>query len=162
MASTANRRPAIRIERTIPASAHRIYRAWLNPDLVRRWMAPGPFEASKVEIDEQVGGQYRVWHGDEEGADSGGFDSELLELVPDQRIVWRWGFVGPQRRQGPAYDSRLTITLHELGDGSTKLSLVHEQLDELAAAMPQIADSVEVGWHGVLAKLASALAEPNV
>jgi hypothetical protein len=39
------------------------------------------------------------------GTDAGGFDSELVELVPDGRIVWRWGFVGSQRREGPAFDS---------------------------------------------------------
>jgi hypothetical protein len=59
--------------------------------------------------------------GTSRGTDAGGFDSELVELVPDGRIVWRWGFVGPQRREGPAFDSLLTITLHDAGDGFTKL-----------------------------------------
>ena len=160
MTSTANQRAAVRIARTIPASPHRVYRAWLDPDLVRRWMAPGPFEANRVEIDERVGGHYRVWHADGD-VDSGGFDSELVELVPDQRIVWRWGFVGPERRQGPAYDSLLTITLHDLGDGATKLTLVHERLDDLAAALPHVADGVEPGWQDVLGKLAALLNGPE-
>ena len=158
MTSPARQRAAVRIERVVPASPHRIYRAWLDPDIVRRWMAPGSLQATRVEIDEQAGGHYRVWQAEGE-ADSGGFESELVELVPDRRIVWRWGFAGPQRRQGPVFDSLLTITLTDLGDGSTRLNLVHERLDDLAAALPEVARSVGPGWEDVLGKLASVLTE---
>lgn len=41
----------------------------------------------------------------------GGFDSEILELVPDERIVLRWQFVGPDRSPLAEPSSRLTITL---------------------------------------------------
>lgn len=146
------KRDAVRLERTIPARPHDVYRAWLEPDLVRRWMAPG-FEVTRVEIDERVGGHYRVWHA-KSGSDAGGFDGEILELVADERIVFRWGFVGPDRREGPAYDSTLTIILREAPGGATSLTLVHEHLDELAAGMPQAADKVEVGWAMVLEKMA--------
>ncbi|HWG12626.1 MAG TPA: SRPBCC domain-containing protein, partial [Streptosporangiaceae bacterium] len=71
-----------------------------------------------------------------------------------ERIVWRWGFVGPERRNGPVYDSRLTVTLRAAPDGGTDLTLVHEQLDALAAAMPEAAQQVGAGWEYVLAKLA--------
>jgi len=84
---------------------------------------------------------YRVWQGDADG-DVGGFECELLELVPDQRIVFRWGFVGPERAAGPAYDSLLTITLGEAPGGATTLTLVHERLEALLAAMPYVAENV--------------------
>jgi uncharacterized protein YndB with AHSA1/START domain len=147
---------AVRLERTIPAPPHRVYRAWLDPDLVRRWMAPGDLRVTRVEIDERVGGHYRVWQADQ-GTDGGGFECELLELVPDQRIVFRWGFVGPDRRDGPVYDSLLTITLREAPGGGTVLTLVHERLDDLAAALPEVADNVETGWRLVLDKLTTAV-----
>ncbi len=92
------------------------------------------------------------------GADAGGFECELLELVPDQRLVFRWGFVGPERTHGPTYDSLLTVTLREAPDGATLLTLVHERLDELAAAMPRVAESVGPGWQMVLDKLAALAA----
>jgi uncharacterized protein YndB with AHSA1/START domain len=142
----------VRMERTIPASPHKVYRAWLDPDVLQRWLAPGGLEVTRVEIDERVGGHYRIWHADS-GSDVGGFDCELLELVPDQRIVFRWGFVGPERKNGPVYDSLLTITLREAPGGATALTLVHERLEELAAAMPHVADNVELGWELVLQKL---------
>jgi uncharacterized protein YndB with AHSA1/START domain len=87
----------VRLEYRLPASPHQVYRAWLEPDLVRRWLAPGDQEVTRVEIDERVGGPYRTWKADA-AVIVGGFDSELLELVPDHRLVVRWGFIGPQRR----------------------------------------------------------------
>jgi len=148
---------AVRLERTIPATPHQVYRAWLEPELLRRWMAPGCFAVSRAEVDERPGGRYRIWHADA-GTERGGFDCEVLELVPDERLVFRWGFVGPDREAGPSYDSVLTITLCAAADGGTVLTLVHERLDALAAAMPQAAASVGVGWESALDKLPAAVA----
>jgi uncharacterized protein YndB with AHSA1/START domain len=107
---------------------------------------------TRAEVDERVGGHFRIWHASAEG-DVGGFEAELLELVPGERIVFRWGFVGPDRLSGPTYDSLLTITLREAPDGATELTLVHERLDELAAALPDVADNVGRGWEAALDKL---------
>jgi len=145
----------VQLERIIPAPPHEVYRAWLDPGTIQRWMAPG-FQVGRVEVDERVGGHYRVWH-EQAGSQVGGFDAELLELVPDQLIVFRWGFVGPERRNGWAYDSLLTIVLREAPGGATVLTLVHERLDALAAAMPEAADKVEYGWDLVLGKLAAMI-----
>jgi uncharacterized protein YndB with AHSA1/START domain len=151
--------PAVRLQRTIPAPTHAVYRAWLEPNLVRQWMAPG-LEVERVEIDERVGGRYSVWHMGS-GASAGGFECEILELVPDERIVFRWGFVGPRRAEGPVFDSRLTITLREVDRGFTLLTLVHERLDELARAMPDVADKVRFGWELVLEQLSASIARPG-
>jgi uncharacterized protein YndB with AHSA1/START domain len=146
--------PTVRLQRLIPASPHQVYRAWLEPELIRRWLAPGELEVTRVEVDERVGGTFRVWQG-MRGADVGGFECQLLELVPDRRLVFRWGFVGPLRSDGPTFDSILTITLADAPDGATALSLVHEQLDALHAAMPEVSANVEIGWTSVLDKLAA-------
>jgi uncharacterized protein YndB with AHSA1/START domain len=148
--------PAVRLDRTIPAPPAAVYRAWLDPDLLRRWLAPGGLEVTRAEVDERVGGRFRVWQADA-GADVGGFECELLELVPNERIVYRWGFVGPQRTDG--YDSLLTITLHDAPEGRTALTLVHERLEDLAAAMPQVAENVEPGWTSALDKLTKLISE---
>jgi uncharacterized protein YndB with AHSA1/START domain len=145
--------PVVRLDRTISAPPQKVYRAWLKPDFVRRWMTPG-FEVSRIEIDERVGGHYRVWHS-QSGVEAGGFECEILELVPYERIVFRWGFVGPERRNGPVYDSLLTITMREAPGRATALTLVHERLEDLAAAMPEAAGKVEFGWNMVLEKLAA-------
>lgn len=154
--SPVSSQPAVRIERTLPAPPHQVYRAWLSPELIRRWMAPG-YQVTRVEVDERAGGRYQVWHADA-GVPAGGFEAEILELVPDQRIAWRWGFAGPDREGGPVYDSRLTVTLRDAPGGGTVLTLVHERLDDLAVALPQVAEKVGSGWDGVLAKLDALLA----
>jgi uncharacterized protein YndB with AHSA1/START domain len=152
--------PIVHLQRTITARPHRVYRAWLEPDLLARWLAPDGFEATRVEVDGRVGGRFRIWHA-QAGTDVGGFDCELVELVPDQRLVFRWGFVGPDRTAGPAYDSLLTVTLQEAAEGGTLLTLVHERLDELAAAMPGVAENVRPGWAQALDKLTATIGEDD-
>jgi len=149
-------RLVVRLERTIPAPPEQVYRAWLDPGLLSQWMAPGPYAVSRAEVDERPGGHYRIWH-DAGGSQAGGFDCELAELVPGQRIVFRWGFAGPERRDGPVFDSLLTVTFREGPGGATVLTLVHERLDDLAAALPDVAANVAPGWDDVLGKLADVL-----
>lgn len=156
MNETTAEQDVVRLHRTIPAPPERVYRAWLDPELLPRWMAPGSMRVSRVEVDERVGGRYRIWHADSSG-ELGGFECELLELVPPVRIVFRWGFVGPERMDGPVYDSLLTITLAEAPGGATALTLVHKRLETLRAAMPEAADKVGLGWSMVLDKLADTL-----
>ena len=156
MSHPVTNQPVVRIERTLSAPPLQVYRAWLSPELIRRWMAPG-YEVARVEVDERVGGRYRVWHADA-GVPAGGFEAEILELAPAERIAWRWGFAGPDRENGPIYDSRLTVTLREAPGGGTVLTLVHERLDDLAAALPQAVAQVGAGWDFVLTKLDAALA----
>jgi uncharacterized protein YndB with AHSA1/START domain len=150
--------PTIRIERTIEAPPERVYRAWLEPDLLRQWLAPGSLEVTRAEVDETVGGRFRIWQASG-GEQAGGFECELLELVPNERLVFRWGFVGPDRDQGPRFDSLLTVTFSPAPGGTTKLVLVHERLDALRTAMPDVADNVEPGWASALQKLATTVEE---
>ena len=149
--------PVVRIEKIIAAQPARVYRAWLEPDLLRRWMAPGALVVTDVEVEERVGGHFRVQQS-MDGRIGGGFDCEIVELVPNERIVFRWGFVGPEWRDGPCFDSLLTVTFAAVGEG-TLLTLLHERLDSLHHAMPQVADKVETGWNMVFDKLDSLMME---
>ncbi len=158
MTAMTTDRAVVRITRTIAAPPHRVYRAWLDPEQLVRWAAPQSLRAARAEVDERVGGRYRVWQTGPEGEDVGGFESELLELVPDERIVLRWGFVGPERVADPAHDSLLTVTLREI-PGGTELTLVHERLEAIDAAMPGMAASAHTGWSQALDALAGALTE---
>src|SRR5690242_6718852 len=151
---TVTGQPAVCLERTIPASPAQVYRAWLDPELLARWLAPRGYAVTRAEVDERAGGHVRIWQADPSGTAAGAFDGELAELIPGERIVCRWGFVGPRRRAGAAFDSLLTVTLREAPDGETVLTLVHERLDELVAALPGVARNVGPGWADVLGKLA--------
>ena len=148
--------PVVHIERFIAAPPEKVFRAWLDPDLICRWMSPGSIKAVKAEVDERAGGHYRVWQ-EQDGVPGGGFDADILEIVPDRKLVFGWRFVGPERMEAPAYESLLTISLEE-APGGTDLTLDHEKLDELYAAMPDVADMVETGWNMVLDLLPAAIA----
>jgi uncharacterized protein YndB with AHSA1/START domain len=127
---------------------------------VQKWLSPGDAEVTRVEIDERVGGHYRTWTS-HDGQPTGGWDSELPKLVPDQRIFWRWGFIGPQRREAEAFDTRLEVRLREDEPGTTTLVLVHDQLEELASAMPEVAGKLDAGWEGTLEKLDAQLSSAD-
>ena len=112
---------SVRLQRVIPASPELVYRAWLDPATLRRWMAPTSFEENvEAQVDERVGGHYRIFHS-QDGIERGGFESELVELVPGERIVLLWRFVGPERVVDPWHDSRLTVTFAP-SDGGTELA----------------------------------------
>jgi len=148
--------PTVRLRRTVAAPPRRVYRAWLEPDLLARWMAPGPFAVTRIEVDERVGGRFRVWHG-ADGTEAGGFEAEIVELVPDRKIAFRWGFVGPNRASGPRFDSRLVVEFADGPGDTTELTLVHDRLDDLDAALPDVAGQVGVGWAMVLDQLGAVL-----
>jgi uncharacterized protein YndB with AHSA1/START domain len=149
----------VRIERSISAAPERVYRAWLDPGLIGRWMAPGDLRVSDVHIEERVGGRYRISQADA-GGERGGFDCEIAELVPNERIAFRWGFFGPEGID--QYDSLLTVSFREAPDGTTSLLLVHERLEQLSSAMPDVAAKVELGWGLALDKLPAALVDRPV
>lgn len=138
----------VRVTRRFSAPPSALYRAWLEPALVRQWMAPPGVDVTHAEIDERVGGRHRVWQGD-----TGGFDSEIVELIPNRRIVLRCGLAGPDGLDGPVYDSLLTVDLHDASGGGTDLVLVHERLDDLRRALPDVAALVGVGWALTLDRL---------
>lgn len=148
----------VRLERTLPAPPDAVYRAWLEPDMLRRWLGPGDFSCARAEVDPQLGGRYRIWHVDEAGTDVGGAEGVFTELVPDQRIALRWHFVFTDRATPEAEESLLTISLAPgTSPATTDLTLVHDRLDGLRAAHPEIVDNVEAGWESVLAQLTITL-----
>jgi uncharacterized protein YndB with AHSA1/START domain len=162
MTSMTDSAVVVRQERTIPASRHRVYRAWLDPEVLLRWFGAAPNTPTKIEVDERVGGRLATYQVGADGEDAGGIECRLLELVPDERIVLLWRFCGPDRNPDPSHDSRVTVTLTPSPDGSaTELSLVHERLEAIAAAHPEMADAVDAGWRKALDKLVAAFAEAS-
>ncbi len=146
----------VRVQRTIAAPPARVYRAWLEPEVMQRWFAPAGFRCAAAEVDERVGGRLRIWHRDDEN-DMGGAEGEITELVPDERIVLRWWFVGPDRRIEPQQETRLTITFAPAGAGATAVTVTHDRLDGLAETAPEIAGGIQPGWTTALESLTTAL-----
>ena len=136
---------AVALERIIPAPRAKVYRAFLDPDLLARWMGPDGFSVTIATVDERVGGQHRVEMLDADG-DLHSFDSTILALMPDERIVMTWRF------NPGAEDTLLTVTFRDAEDGGTALRLEHERI---TLTPPLDTQSVDIGWSQTLAKLAA-------
>ena len=133
---------AVALERVIAAPRARVYRAWLDPSVLARWIGPDDFSVVVATVDERVGGEHFV-----EMIDAGGehhtFTSVIEELVPDERIVltFRFGVGGAE--------TLLSLTFADAVDGGTLLRLSHERItgDGLTGR------NVNEGWSQTLAKL---------
>jgi uncharacterized protein YndB with AHSA1/START domain len=112
MTSQRQQHVELRPERTFYQPPGPVYRAWLDPDLVQRWMAPGSQEVTRVEIEERPGGVWRTWKADG-GVIVGGFDSELL--------LGALAAAMPQivENVGPGWDAVLTKLEHALTADAT-------------------------------------------
>jgi uncharacterized protein YndB with AHSA1/START domain len=145
---------AVQVTRTISAPVDRVYRAWLDPELARQWLSPTQFTASKVEVEERVGGRHSTWHVDDEGEDVGGIEAEILEFVPNRRISLRWFFVDVDRATDPAFETRVTawFTPGSAPD-TTDLTVVHERIDAAERQQDGLADEIPNGWNQAFDKL---------
>ena len=76
----------ILITREFDAPRHLVYRAYTEPELVRRWWPGKRGEMSTAEIDLRVGGAWR-YAMIAEGGFEVAFHGEFREIVPSERIV---------------------------------------------------------------------------
>lgn len=78
----------VAVNRTFDAPADLVWRAYMEPDLMRRWCTGTPGWSMPVcEMDMRVGGRYRWrWRNDENGQEFG-FSGEVLEVVPQAKLV---------------------------------------------------------------------------
>ena len=134
---------AVALDRVIAAPRSKVYRAWLDPEVLARWMGPDNFSVVVATVDERVGGAHYVEMLDGDG-DRHTFESVIEELVPDERIVLTWRFHHDDE------DTLLTITFRDDESGGTALRLEHERI---TLAPPLDTGSVDTGWSQTLAKL---------
>ena len=134
---------AVAIQRVMKAPRARVYRAWLDPELLARWMGPDDFSVLVATIDERVGGRHSVEMLDTDGHHHQ-FESVIDELVPDERIVLTFRF------HPDADETLLTLTFADAPGGGTVLRLEHERI---TLAPPLDGQSEETGWGQTLAKL---------
>ena len=77
---------AVRVERTLHASPERVFRAFLEPDLIRQWIAPDDLVVDRVTVDARVGGRLEVWHS-RNGLSTGKFEGRFLKIDPPRELV---------------------------------------------------------------------------
>lgn len=142
----------VRIERILHAPPERVFRAFLEPDLLRRWIAPDELDVDRIAVDARVGGLLEVWHS-RDGVPTGKFEGRFLTIDPPRELVYRWAFVGTEPEKGEYFDTLVTVRLRPWGDGATQITVVQAELAELKRAVPTIYHRLEPGWGNCLAKL---------
>jgi uncharacterized protein YndB with AHSA1/START domain len=134
----------VRLHRVIRTTPERLYRAFLDPDAMVKWLPPNGFTGKVHHLDARVGGSYRMSFTNFGTGSSHSFGGEYLELLPGQRIRHTDRFDDPNL---PG-EMRTTISLAAVSVG-TELSIVQEGIPE---AIP--VEACYLGWQESLALLA--------
>ncbi len=146
---------AVLIERTLHAPPDRVFRAFLDADLMRQWIAPDELDIDRLTVDPRVDGLIEVWHS-RDGVSTGKFEGRYLKIDPPRELVYRWAFVGTEPEKGEYYDTLVTVQLRPSGTGRTVVTVVHERLADLRRGAPHIIDRIVPGWENCLEKLGRA------
>jgi uncharacterized protein YndB with AHSA1/START domain len=139
----------IRLHRVLRAAPERVYRAFLDPDAMAKWLPPNGFTGKVHHIDAKVGGAYRMSFTNFTTGHSHSFGGKFLELVPNERIRHTDEFDDPNL---PG-EMQTIVSLKKVSVG-TDLTVVQEGIP---AAIPR--EACYLGWQEsliLLAKLVEA------
>jgi uncharacterized protein YndB with AHSA1/START domain len=112
----------ILITREFDAPKELVYKAWITPELVKRWWNAKRGEVTVAEIDLRVGGKWRSVMITDGGFEVG-FHGEYREIVPNERIVSTEVYEGAPQGEDGEQGTLNTLTLTEK-DGRTTLTVL--------------------------------------
>ena len=141
----------VRFHRVLRATPDRVYRAFLDPDALVKWMAPHGFTARVHHLDPRVGGTYKMSFTNFTSGKSHSFGGEYLELVPNERIRNTDKFDDPNL---PG-EMQVTVTLKKVLVG-TEVNIVQEGVPDVIPP-----EACTLGWQESLTLLAQ-LVEPEI
>jgi len=139
---------ALCIRRTFPAARERVFRAWTDPEELKRWSAPADdYTIPTVEVDLRVGGRYRIEMRNPEG-ELHIAHGVYREVRPPERLVYSWAWeTDPDRGH-----TQVTVDFLARGD-ATEVVLTHERFPD-----PPMRDRHLQGWTGCFDRLGRRLA----
>lgn len=134
----------VKLHRVLRTSPERIYRAFLEPNAMAKWLPPYGFTCKVHHMDVKVGGTFRMSFSDFSTGHGHSFGGEYRELVPNEKISYTDKFDDPNL---PG-EMLTTVALKQVSCG-TELSIVQEGIPE---AIPE--EMCYLGWQESLAQLA--------
>lgn len=141
----------VQLHRVLKSTPDRVYRAFLTPDAMVKWLPPFGFTAKVYQMDAEVGGAYRMSFTNFTTGDSHSFGGEYLELIPNELLRYTAKFDDPNL---PG-QMQTTVTLREVFCG-VEIKVVQEGIP---AVIP--AEACYLGWQESLVLLAQ-LVEPEI
>lgn len=134
----------VRLHRVLTAPPERIYRAFLDPAAMCKWLPPHGFTGHVHSMDAKVGGSYRMSFTNFSSGNSHSFGGTFVELVPNERIRHTDKFDDPNL---PG-EMQTTIVLRKVSVG-TEIEIVQEGIP---AVIPT--EACYLGWQESLTLLA--------
>ena len=134
----------VRLHRVLRAEPERVYRAFLDPDAMAKWLPPHGFTGKVHHMDARLGGTYKMSFTNFATGDSHAFGGTFLELVPHERLRYTDTFDDP----GLPGEMQTTVSLKKVSCG-TEVNVVQEGIPE---AIPP--EACYLGWQESLTLLA--------
>lgn len=141
----------VRLHRVLRAPLERVYKAFLDPDAMAKWLPPHGFTGKVHSMDARVGGGYKMSFTNFGTGKSHSFGGKYVELKPHERIVYTDRFDDPNLLG----EMRVTITLRQVLVG-TELNIVQEGIPPVIPL-----EFCYAGWQESLALLAHVV-EPQI
>src|SRR3954467_10785564 len=85
----------IKLHRVLKAPSERVYRAFIDPDAMAKWLPPNGFTGKVHHMDAKVGGTYKMSFTNFSGRTTHSFSGKYLELVPNERLRYTDVFDNP-------------------------------------------------------------------
>jgi uncharacterized protein YndB with AHSA1/START domain len=133
----------IRLHRVLRATPERVYRAFLDPAAMCKWLPPNGFTGTVHESDIKVGGGYRMSFTNFTSGKSHSFSGRYVELKPHERIRYTDMFDDP----GLPGEMQVTVSLKKVSVG-TELNVVQEGVPDVIPA-----EACYLGWQESLTLL---------
>lgn len=154
------------ITRIFEAPRELVWKAWTEPERVKRWWGPKVFTAPFIKIDLRVGGEHLYYMRAPDGKDYWG-KGVYGEIAPPERLVVTDSFadekgnVVPATYYGLSVDTPLemlvTVTFEEL-EGKTRMTLKHSGVAGMSDTEQA---NMKQGWMESFDKLAQYLSGKN-
>ena len=148
---TATATNTVRLHRVLRAPPDRVYRAFLDPHAMAKWLPPHGFTGQVHQMDARVGGGYRMSFTNFGTGHSHSFRGTYVELTPNERLRYTDQFDDPNL---PG-EMKVTVNLRAVANG-TELSIVQEGIPSVIPA-----EFCYVGWQESLSLLAHVV-EPEI
>ena len=131
----------IEFNRVLRTTPERLYRAFLDPDALVKWLPPNGFTGKVHHMDARVGGTYKMSFTNFTSKKSHSFGGEYLELAPHERIRWT------DRFDDPSLPGEMTVILKKVSVG-TEVNIVQEGIPDVIPP-----DACRLGWQESLTLL---------
>ena len=141
----------VKLYRVLRAKPERVYRAFLDPDAMVKWLPPHGFTGTMHHMEPKVGGSWRMSFTNLSAGATHTFGGNYLELQPGKRLRYTSKFDDPNL---PG-EMTTTVELSQVFCG-TEMQITQEGIPDVIPSQ-----ACHLGWQESLALL-TQLVEPDI